>query len=243
MILSIVVPAYNEANTLAEVVDRVMAVELPPGVTKELVLVDDGSTDGTGEIMSNCVGQYGCKACTLPTNLGKGAAVRTGFAQATGEFVVVQDADLELDPQAYPGLLRPLLEGHADAVYGSRFLGSKSACPFLCWLANRVLTCITNLLYGSRLTDMETAYKAIRREALDRIRLRCSGFELEPEITAILLRLGYRIVEVPVGYRPRTKEEGKKIRVSDAVTSAMTLMRYRLAPTRHLIADRASART
>lgn len=226
MKLSVIVPAYNEAATVREVLDRVRAVELPPDTTMEMIVVDDGSHDGTREIIEEYGRRGLAKVHASPINLGKGAAVRFGFSLATGDIVIVQDADLELDPEQYPELIKPIVEGQADVVYGSRFLKGKGGSP-LSNLANRFLTTLTNVLYGSRLTDMETCYKVIRRDVLDRIRLRSARFEFEPEITAVLLRLGYRIVEVPVRYRPRTTEQGKKIGAWDGLLAIMTLLRYR----------------
>lgn len=224
--LSIIIPAYNEAATISSVLERVAAVPLPGDLTKEIVIVDDGSSDGTGEIIQGLSKRDGVVVYSSLINLGKGAAVRFGFALATGDVVIVQDADLELDPEQYPDLIQPIMDGQADVVYGSRFMKGTGGSP-MSRLANRVLTALTNLLYGSRLTDMETCYKVIRREVLDRIRLRSARFEFEPEITAVLLRLGYRIVEVPVRYHPRTVAQGKKIGAWDGILAIGTLLRYR----------------
>ncbi len=226
MKLSVIVPAYNEAATVREVLDRVSAVELPPDTTMEMIVVDDGSVDGTREIIEEYGRSGAAKVHASPINLGKGAAVRLGFSLATGDIVIVQDADLELDPEQYPELIKPIVDGQADVVYGSRFLRGKGGSA-LSNLANRFLTTLTNVLYGSRLTDMETCYKVIRRDVLDHIRLRSARFEFEPEITAVLLRLGYQIAEVPVRYRPRTAEQGKKIGAWDGLLAIMTLLRYR----------------
>lgn len=227
MKLSVIIPAYNEAATLAEVVRRVARVDLPGSMEKELILVDDGSTDGTGDICDECAEEFGAIAVRSVINLGKGAAVRLGFAYASGDIVLVQDADLELDPEQYPDLVGPILDGRAEVVYGSRFLQGGKGGSLLSRLANQFLVWCTNILYGARLTDMETAYKAIRRDILGAIRLRSARFEFEPEITCVLLRLGYRICEVPIRYHPRTVGEGKKIGAWDGFMALATLVRYR----------------
>ena len=229
MRLSVIIPVYNEEQTIDEVIARVSAVELP-GVEKEFVIANDGSTDGTRRIIDARVWPSGAAVHVYhsPINLGKGAAVRIGLAFATGDVLLVQDADLELDPSEYGRLLEPLTAGRADVVYGSRFLGENRRIPGRTRAANRLLTLLTNVLYGSRLTDMETAYKVMRREALAGLRLRAVGFDIEPELTAKLLLAGRRIVEVPISYKPRTKDEGKKMRWIDGVDAVYTLLKCRV---------------
>jgi glycosyltransferase involved in cell wall biosynthesis len=221
--LSVVMPVYNENATIREIVRRVSEVPLE----KEILIVDDCSTDGTREILRELDGQGGVRVHFQPVNQGKGAAVAVGFRYATGDVVVVQDADLEYDPMEYLKLLAPITQGHADVVYGSRFLNPTSKVPLKARTANRFLTMLTNVLFGGRLTDMETAYKVMKREALAGIRLRCVGFDIEPELTARLLRAGRRIVEVPITYNPRRLDEGKKMRFIDGVDAIYTLFKCR----------------
>jgi glycosyltransferase involved in cell wall biosynthesis len=229
MRLSVIIPVYNEEQTIDEVIVRVSGVELP-GVEKEFVIANDGSTDGTRRIIDAHAWPTGAAVHVYhsPINLGKGAAVRIGLAFATGDVLLVQDADLELDPNEYGRLLEPLVHNRADVVYGSRFLGENRRIPGRTRMANRFLTALTNLLFGSSLTDMETAYKVMRREALTGIRLRTVGFDIEPELTAKLLLAGRRIVEVPISYKPRTKDEGKKMRWIDGVDAIYTLLKCKL---------------
>jgi glycosyltransferase involved in cell wall biosynthesis len=232
MRLSVIIPVYNEEQTIDELIARVAAVELP-GIEREFVIANDGSTDATRRIIDARSWPEGSTVHVhhSPINLGKGAAVRIGLAFATGDILLIQDADLELDPNEYGHLLEPLLENRADVVYGSRFLGANTRIPGRTRLANRFLTAVTNLLFGSRLTDMETAYKVMQREALQGIRLRSVGFDIEPELTAKLLLAGRRIVEVPISYKPRTTDEGKKMRWIDGVDAIYTLLKCRLTRT------------
>lgn len=229
MKLSIIVPVYNEQRTINEVIERVLAVDLGP-IEREVIIANDGSSDGTRLAIdaSRWSHDTRVKIYNSPINLGKGAAVRFGIGMATGDILLVQDADLELDPNEYGRLLAPILEGRTDVVYGSRFLKPTARVAFRRRVANQFLTVLTNILFGARLTDMETAYKVFRREALDGIRLRCVGFDFEPEITAKLLRAGRRILEVPIGYQPRREDEGKKIRWIDGVDAIYTLIKCRL---------------
>jgi glycosyltransferase involved in cell wall biosynthesis len=228
MRLSVIIPVYNEEQTIQEVLERVAAVELG-SVEKEIVIANDGSTDGTRRAIDDrrLPPNLPVHVYHSPINLGKGAAVRMGLAFATGDILLIQDADLELDPNEYARLLQPILDGEADVVYGSRFLAPSSRVPGKTRAANRFLTILTNILFGGRLTDMETAYKVMRRSALQGLRLRCVGFDIEPELTARLLRARRRIVEVPISYNPRTEHEGKKMRWADGVDAIYTLLKCR----------------
>ncbi len=226
MKLSVIIPVYNEESTISEVIDKVREVELP--VEREIIVVDDGSTDHTAEILEKRQ-QDVTFVHFSRINFGKGAAIRIGLTYVTGDVVIIQDADLELDPNEYKLLLSPFLSGEANVVYGSRFLKNNPNIPSRTVWANKFLTQFTNLLYGSHLTDMETAYKAFRAEIITNIDLRCHRFEFEPEITAKLLRGGSQIEEVPISYNPRTSEEGKKIGWRDGITALWTLLKYRLS--------------
>lgn len=223
MKLSVIIPVYNERATIAEVIKRVKAVKLD----KEIIVVDDGSTDGTVEILRDQREDGVVMVHESEVNLGKGAAVRTGFQYVTGDIVVIQDADLEVDPKEYYHLIQPIVQGQTKVVYGSRFLRNNPGIPLRTLLANRFLTMLTNLLFGSSLTDMETNYKVFSSDVLDKIQLRCVGFELEPEITAKFFKAGYRIVELPIGYQPRTAKGGKKINWRDGVKAILTLIKFR----------------
>lgn len=229
MKVSIIIPVYNEERTISEIIDRVWAVDLGD-VEREVVIVDDGSSDGTrASIAANAHTRAGrVQVHQNPVNLGKGAAVRLGLSVATGDILLVQDADLEFDPQEHGALLQPILDGRADVVYGSRFLQRHSRITRKSRLANRFLTSMTNVLFRAKLTDMETAHKVFRRQVLDGIRLRCVGFDFEPEITAKLLLAGHRIAEVPIAYNARSIEEGKKLRWTDGLDAVYTLVKCRL---------------
>lgn len=224
MNLTVIIPVYNEAKTIQEIIRRVDAT----GLVHEILVVDDGSQDGTREILAKLETPASVRVVLHERNLGKGAAVRTGIQQAKGDVLLVQDADLEYDPRDYPGLLRPLEEGIADVVYGSRFLGGARR-PILFWnmVANKILTLTTNILYNNILTDMETGYKVFRRETVKDIPLKAHGFEFEPEFTAKVLKRKVRIFEVPITFNPRDYNEGKKIKITDAFIAMWTLIKYR----------------
>lgn len=226
--LSVVIPVYNEQETIGEVIRRVYDTDLGP-IKKEIIVSDDGSTDNTAAIIRQSADGLAdvITVHSSPINLGKGAAVRLGISYATGDIVIIQDADLELDPAEYAQIIEPIVTGRADVVYGSRFLGGSNRIRLRARLANRFLTLLTNLLFGSRLSDMETAYKAFRREVVTGLTLRCVRFDFEPEITAKLLRAGFKIHEVPIRYTPRTQDEGKKIGWIDGLEAIYTLLRCR----------------
>lgn len=225
MKISIIIPVYNEVNVLPMVIDRVQKAALPAGCEKEIIIVDDGSTDGTSEILD----RYRDVVLIHHSveNFGKGAALRIGIRKATGDIILVQDGDLEYDPADYIKVLEPLVRGEAQVVYGSRFMGNMKGMKFANWLANKILTVTTNILYGANITDEATAYKAFRTEVLEGMRLRCIRFEFCPEVTAKVRRLGYKIHEVPVSYNARGILEGKKIRWQDGIEAMWTLWKYR----------------
>jgi glycosyltransferase involved in cell wall biosynthesis len=224
--LSVIVPVFNERNTVAEVLRRIRAVTLP--VELEVVVVDDGSSDGSDKVLS-ALEDSTLRLIAHGTNRGKGAAIRSGLEAARGDLVLVQDADLEYDPADWPRLLDPILKGKAQIVYGSRFTGERKNMFPLHWLGNRFLTLVTNVLYRSTLSDMETCYKLFDREVLRGITIESDRFEFEPEITAKVLRRGYRIYEVPVSYAGREFDEGKKITWRDGLGALVTLVRYRIS--------------
>lgn len=224
MKLSVIMPVYNEEDTLEEIVRRVKAV----GVAHEIVIVDDGSQDGSQEILNRLKSQEGIRVLFHEKNQGKGAAVVSGIKAAVGDVLLIQDADLEYDPRDYPALLRPLEENISDVVYGSRFLGAARR-PILFWnmVANKILTLVTNILYNNILTDMETGYKVFRREVVEDLTIHARRFDFEPEFTAKILKRKVRIYEVPITFNPRLYEEGKKITAWDGVVALWTLLKYR----------------
>ncbi len=226
MKLSIIIPVFNERETLREILEQVRAVELE-GIEKEILAVDDGSTDGSREILAEEAEAGDLRVFYHDENRGKGTAVRTAIEQATGDIILIQDADLEYDPRDYPKLLQPILEGRVDVVYGSRFLGPRKAMLFWHMLGNKLLTLTTNVLYNAILSDMETCYKCFRADVIRDIPLRSRRFEFEPEITAKVLKRGHRIFEVPIAYYGREYHEGKKISWRDAPIAFWTLIKYR----------------
>jgi dolichol-phosphate mannosyltransferase len=227
MKVSIIVPVYNEFRTFPQVLARIQQAPLPAGCSREIIVIDDGSTDGTGQILREQAEAGIVIAHRTGSNRGKGGAIRAGIALASGEVVLIQDGDLEYDPNDYAHLLDPILRGEADIVYGSRFRGNPTGMVWKNRLANRILTAAANLLYDARITDEATAYKAFRMSVLRGLRLECRRFEFCPEVTAKVRRLGYRIREVPISYNARGIAEGKKIRTGDGFKAAWTLLRYR----------------
>jgi glycosyltransferase involved in cell wall biosynthesis len=220
--LSILIPIYNERATIMELVKRVQAAPFD----MEIIAVDDGSNDGTGDLLPE-VEKLGIVVLSHPTNQGKGAAVRTALTRATGDIIIIQDADLEYDPRDYAALVQPIMEGRAKVVYGSRFLGPRMAMFYWHMLANKMLTLMTNILYDTILSDMETGYKAFRADVIRSFPLRSRRFDFEPEVTAKVLKRGNRIFEVPISYYGREYSEGKKIGTKDGFVAIWTLLKYR----------------
>jgi glycosyltransferase involved in cell wall biosynthesis len=227
-LLSIIVPVYNEVRTVLAVIDRLQAIDLP--VAREILVINDGSTDGTREVLESGIRDpgSGIRVIHVDPNAGKGAAIRRGFNEARGTIVAIQDADLELDPQQLSALVTPIVRGEADVVYGSRFLAGRPAAPWITIAANRALTATTNLLFGSSITDMETCYKIMRAEVARSLNLDANRFDIEPQITARLLRGGHRIHELPVKFDPRSRAQGKKIGWRDGIRAMEVLVTERL---------------
>jgi glycosyltransferase involved in cell wall biosynthesis len=224
MNLSVIIPVYNEADNIREIIKRVQATKL----AREIVVVDDGSQDSTREILEKLNGRRKVRVILHEKNQGKGAAVVTGMKAARGDVLLIQDADLEYDPRDYPSLLKPIEEGLADVVYGSRFLGGPHRVTMFWHLvANQLLTTMTNILYNTILTDMETGYKVFRREVIEGMTIKSKRFNFEPEFTAKVLKRNYRIFEVPISFNPRDYSQGKKIKLKDAFEAVWTLLKYR----------------
>lgn len=224
MKVSVIIPVFNELNTLEEILRRVKKQE----IASEIVVVDDGSTDGTRDLLADLEQDSSVRVILHDRNQGKGAAVRSGFQHATGDIFLIQDADLEYDPRDYPTLLQPIEEGIADVVYGSRFLGGpRRTVMFWHMVANRLLTFMTNLLYNTILSDMETGYKVFKREIVDGMVIHANSFDFEPEFTAKVLKKKVRVYEVPISFNPRDYAEGKKIGMKDAFHAVWTLLKYR----------------
>jgi len=228
--VSVIIPVYNEFRAFDEVLERVRRAPLPESCIKEIVVVDDGSTDGTAGRVRDYEHQGVVIGHQSAINSGKGTAVRAGIAMASGDIILIQDGDLEYDPNDYARMVEPIVRGDADVVYGSRFLGQPKGMALRNRIANRILTAAANLLYGARLTDEATGYKAFRATVLDGIALSCRGFEFCPEVTAKMRRLGYRIHEVPISYNARGIAEGKKIRARHGFEALWTLIKYRFTP-------------
>jgi glycosyltransferase involved in cell wall biosynthesis len=224
MNLSVVIPVYNEESNIEEIIKRVKATRL----AREIIVVDDGSHDGTRGILKKLDGRGNLRVILHEKNMGKGAAVRTGMEAATGDIILIQDADLEYSPHDFPVLLQPIQDGIADVVYGSRFLGGPHrVAMFWHMLANKLLTFMTNLLYDTILSDMETGYKVFRREVFEGMKLRANRFDFEPEFTAKILKRHYRIYEVPISFNPRDYSQGKKIKFHDAFEAVWALLKYK----------------
>lgn len=224
-LVSIIVPVFNESATVAAVIARLLEVPLP--APREILVVNDGSTDGTRAVLDAMPAHAAVRVIHAPQNGGKGRAIRIGLAEARGTIIAIQDADLELDPAQIASLVAPILAGEARVVYGSRFLQPTSRAPWLTVVANRTLTACTNLLYGARITDMETCYKVMETEVARSLALESDRFDIEPEITAKLLRRGHAIVERPVSFEPRSRAQGKKIGWRDGVRALQVLVKYR----------------
>lgn len=226
MKLSIIIPVYNECTLLPQAFERVYAVDM--SVEKEIIVVDDGSTDGSWKwIKENLSNRNDIKISHHDRNWGKGRAVRTGLALATGDIVVIQDADLEVNPDEFPRLLKPIVEGKAEVVYGRRNLCIYDCYSFFHYLGNISLSLLTSILYKAKIADMETCYKMFKRKVIKDIKLKSDGFEFEPEITAKILKRGYKIHQIPIKYFPRAKREGKKITWLDGIKAIWTLLKYR----------------
>lgn len=226
--LSIIVPVYNEEMHIERVLEQIVAAPLPKGVEREIIVVNDGSTDRTGEIVQRVASlSREVEVHTFDSNQGKGSAIREGLKHTIGDIILTQDGDLEYDPRDYARLIRPILDRRADVVYGSRFLGSPRGMRFMNLVANKILVFLANFLYRAQITDEATAYKAFRKEALSQIELKCVRFEFCPEVTAKLRKRGYEIIEVPVAYDGRSTVQGKKIGWRDGLEAIWILLKYR----------------
>jgi glycosyltransferase involved in cell wall biosynthesis len=226
-VLSVIIPVYNEAKTIAQSINKVKKASIR-GIKKQIVIVDDGSTDGTAAVLKKLASRdRSLKAVFCPKNCGKGAAIREAVKYINGDFTIIQDADLEYDPEDYGLLLEPMLRGNADVVYGSRFLGTHRSFLFWHLVGNKVLTLITNIMYNNTLTDMETCYKLFKTPILKEMKLKSSRFEIEPEMTAKVLKKHYKIYEVPIHFYGRGYDEGKKIRAVDGFGALWALIKYR----------------
>lgn len=223
MKLSVIMPVYNERENIRKILERVKGVNIP----KEIIIVDDGSTDGTREILRK-ISDDKVRIIYHERNRGKGAAIRTALKYVTGDIVVIQDTDLEYYPEEYPNLIKPIVEGKADVVYGSRFLGTHRVFMFWHYVGNKFLNFLVNILYNTILTDMETGYKVFKAEVIKKIKIRSNRFNFEPEITAKVLKGKYKIYETPISYDGRTYEQGKKVTWRDGVVAVFTLLKYRL---------------
>lgn len=228
--LSIIIPVYNEEELVGNLIETVLAAPLPEGLDRELVIVNDASTDGTAQVLESFTANPRIRLFHQPVNRGKGAALRRGFAEARGDLLIVQDADLEYDPREYPKLLAPILDGRADVVYGSRFAGSDAHRVLFFWhmIGNRLITLLSNMATNLNFTDIETCYKVFRADALSGIRLEENRFGIEPEITAKLARKRLRMYEIGIGYSGRTYEEGKKINWRDGFSALRCIIKYGL---------------
>ena len=225
-LLSIIVPVYNESTTIAAVIARLLAIQLP--LDREIIVVNDGSTDGTRDVLDKATPRSDVVTVVhLPANRGKGHAVRVGLSKTRGTITAIQDADLELDPAQLADLVQPILDGKADAVFGSRFLAGSSKVPMATRVGNKTLTWITNVLYSQSLTDMETCYKIIRGDIARALELSADRFDIEPEITVALLKRGHKIVERPVTFSPRSRAAGKKMRWRDGIEAVRMLLKHR----------------
>jgi len=231
--VSILIPVYNEFLTLREVLERVRKASLPEGCSKEIIVVDDGSTDGSAQTIAEYKRAGIIVSRRAESNEGKGAAIRTGIALASGDIILIQDGDLEYDPADYARIVEPIVNGHAGIVYGSRFLGSPVGMAWKNRIANGILTAAANLLYDAHITDEATAYKAFRVSILRGLALECRRFEFCPEVTAKVRRLGLKIAEVPISYNARGIADGKKIRARDGFAALWTLVKYRFVPVAH----------